>query len=149
MTSPLSLIALLPVLEIILLIAMGAVFGFWFTLAWIIGTAFVGIVLLRRMRGVVQLGRPGDRLNQAASMDPLGMFATWVGAVLLILPGPITDLLGLIFVLPWLRRLTFGVWMAKNLHSIVTKRRSRGQVYEGEVVDVQQERRGVGKDHDK
>ena len=143
MVNPLSLIALLPVIEIVLLIGMGSLFGFWFTLAWIIGTAAVGVYLLRRMRGAFQIGRPLDPVAQSASLDPLGAFATWIGAMLLILPGPLTDVLGLVLVLPWLRKLTFGVWMARNLHTIVTKRNARGQVYEGEVVDVHQERRRV------
>ena len=152
MVNPLSLIALLPVIEILLLIGMGSLLGFWFTLAWIIGTAAVGVYLLRRMRGAFQIGRPLDAVGQSAATDPLGVFATWVGAILLILPGPLTDLLGLVLVLPWLRKLTFGIWMAKNLHTIVTKRNARGQVYEGEIVDVHQERRvirQVDEDHDK
>ncbi len=143
MVNPLSLIALLPVIEIVLLIGMGSLFGFWFTLAWIIGTAAVGVYLLRRMRGAFQIGRPLDPVAQSASLDPLGAFATWIGAMLLILPGPLTDVLGLVLVLPWLRKLTFGVWIARNLHTIVTKRSARGQVYEGEIVDVQQERRVI------
>ncbi len=151
MVNPLSLIALLPVIEIVLLIGMGAVFGFWFTLAWIVGSAIVGVYLLRRMRGAFQIGRPLDAVGQSMATDPLGVFATWVGAILLILPGPLTDVLGLVLVLPWLRKLAFGVWIAKNLHTIVTKRNARGQVYEGEIVDVQKERRvirQVDEDHD-
>ncbi|OZB37823.1 MAG: hypothetical protein B7X44_00550 [Halothiobacillus sp. 15-55-196] len=129
--------ALLPVIEIILLIGMGALFGFWFTLLWIIGTAVVGVYLLRRVRGAA---------------DSLGIFATWVGAILLILPGPLTDLLGLVLVLPWLRKLTFGIWMTKNLHTFVTKRNAGGHVYEGEIVDIHKEHRvirQVDEDHDK
>ncbi|MBD3815467.1 MAG: FxsA family protein [Halothiobacillus sp.] len=152
MVNPLSLIALLPVIEIVLLIGMGALFGFWFTLAWIIGTAAVGVYLLRRIRGSFQIGRPLDAVGQSTVADPLGVFATWVGAILLILPGPLTDALGLVLVLPWLRKLTFGVWMTRNLHTIVTKRKGRGQIYEGEIVEVQQERRvirQVDEDQDK
>lgn len=141
MVNPLSLIALLPVIEIVLLIGMGALFGFWLTVAWIIGTAAVGVYLLRRARGAFQVGRTLD--PQVASVDALGAFATWLGAVLLILPGPLTDVMGLVLVLPWLRKLTFGVWMAKNLHTMVMKRNTRGQVYEGEIVDVQEERRVI------
>lgn len=143
MVNPLSLIALLPVIEIVLLIGMGALFGFWFTVAWIIGTAAVGVYLLRRARGAFQVGRTLDSVDQVSSIDALGAFATWLGAVLLILPGPLTDVIGIVLVLPWLRKLTFGVWMAKNLHTMVMKRNTRGQVYEGEIVDVQEERRVI------
>ncbi|WP_298217716.1 FxsA family protein [Halothiobacillus sp.] len=152
MMNPLSLIALLPVIEIVLLIGMGALFGFWFTLAWIIATAAVGVYLLRRMRGAFQIGSPLDPVAESLPQDPMGTFATWIGAILLILPGPLTDLLGLVLVMPWLRKLTFGVWMARNLHKIVMKRKGHGQIYEGEIVDVQQERRVIRRgdgDHDK
>lgn len=151
MVNPLSLIALLPLIEIILLIGMGALFGFWFTLAWIIGTAAVGVFSLRRMRGAFDIGRPLDVARPPASMDPLGNFATLAGAILLILPGPLTDVLGLVLILPWLRKLTFGVWMARNLHTIVATRNKRGKVYEGEIVDVHDERRitrRIDDDHD-
>lgn len=133
--NPLSFIALLPVIEIVLLIGMGALFGFWFTLAWVIGTAVLGIVILRRLRGKFQMTGALDPGIQSSN-DALGVFAMWIGAVLLILPGPLTDLLGFILVLPWLRRLTFGLWIAKNLHTVVQRRTGRGRVYEGEVVDV-------------
>ncbi len=132
--NPVSFIALLPIIEIVLLIAMGAVFGFWFTVIWILATAALGIILLRLTRLNVrsmQSLASGNSLNPA---DPIGVFATWIGAILLILPGPLTDMIGLILVVPWLRKLTFGIWIAKNIHRVVTRQKTTNSVYEGEVV---------------
>ncbi|MGC8698480.1 MAG: FxsA family protein [Halothiobacillus sp.] len=132
--NPVSFIALLPVIEIVLLIAMGAVFGFWFTVIWIVATAALGIILLRVTRLNVrsmQSMRSGHSLDSA---DPIGIFATWVGAILLILPGPLTDVIGLILVIPWLRKLTFGLWIAKNIHRVVMRQKTTNRVYEAEVV---------------
>lgn len=132
--NPISFIALLPVIEIVLLIAMGALFGFWFTVAWIVLAAAFGIFLLRKTRlnlRSVHAMRSGVAVESA---DPIGLFATWVGAVLLILPGPLTDVLGLVLVVPWLRKLTFGVWITKRVHGVVTRSKYSSRVYEGEVV---------------
>lgn len=132
--NPISFIALLPIIEIVLLIAMGAFFGFWFTVMWIVATAALGIILLRVTRLNVrsmQAMRSGGSLD---SVDPIGIFATWIGAILLILPGPLTDVIGLVLVVPWLRKLTFGIWIAKNIHRVVTRQKTTSRVYEGEVV---------------
>ncbi len=137
--NPILFIALLPIIEIILLIAMGAVFGFWFTLMWILGTAVVGVGLLRTTKGNLRsMGRQRqfDSTNQADSSETLGLFATWLGAILLILPGPLTDFIGLVLIIPWLRRFTFGLWITRNLHRVVMQRSQSSRTYEGEIVET-------------
>ena len=144
--NPLLFIAWLPVIELLLLIAMAALFGFWFTLAWIIGTAVLGVYLLKRVRrrlGAVPGGAAGWRMSpplQAAEMP--GVLASWLGAVLLILPGPLTDLVGFLLVIPVLRELAIGAWVARQAERWMAGRASQGRarqggagrVYEGEVV---------------
>lgn len=139
--NPLLFIAWLPVVELLLLIAMAALFGFWFTLAWIIGTAVLGVYLLKRVRrrlGAVSGGAAGWRMSpplQAAEMP--GVLASWLGAVLLILPGPLTDLLGFLLVIPVLRDLAVGAWAARQAERWMASRARKagaGRVYEGEVV---------------
>jgi UPF0716 protein FxsA len=138
MRSPLLFMGWLPIVELVLLIAMGAAFGFLPTLAWVIGTAVVGIWLLRSagprayQRAVQEAAAAGGQ-GAPVSIDALALFSTWFGAVLLILPGPITDLIGLVLVVPLLRRMTFGLWIAQRLRGVVVER-SGAHVYEGEVV---------------
>lgn len=134
MARPLSVIALLPIVEIVLLIAMGALWGFWFTLGWIVLTAAVGIWLMRSAgpRAIQRMRASGAEAPQLD--DAMGVFVHWVAGVLLILPGPLTDVMGIILAIPLLRRLTIGLWLAKNLHSVVMRRQGAGRVYEGESV---------------
>lgn len=145
MARPLSLIALLPILEIVSLVAMGALWGFWFTLGWIVVTAVIGVWLMRSagpraMQRMRASGAEAPQLN-----DAMGVFAQWVAGLLLILPGPITDVMGIVLAVPLLRRLTFGLWLAKNLHEVVMRRQPSGQVYEGEPVRSQKEGEAVQK----
>lgn len=135
--NPLVFIAWLPVIELLLLIAMAALFGFWFTLAWIIGTAVLGVVLLRRLRQRLGTGSAegaGWRIRPPPGAQMPGMLATWVGAVLLILPGPLTDLIGLLLVIPALRQLTLGLWITRQAERWMNRRPGAGRVYDGEVV---------------
>lgn len=141
MPRPLSLIAFLPIVEIVLLIAMGAALGFWFTLAWVVGTAFVGVWLLRTAgpRAMQRMQASGAGRESAQLNDAMGVFVHWIAGVLLILPGPLTDIMGIILAVPLLRRLTLGLWLAKNLHAVVTRRQGGGRVYEGETVSRESE----------
>lgn len=140
--NPLVFIAWLPVIELLLLIAMAALFGFWFTLAWIVGTAVLGVVLLKRLSqrmgaiaGSSSRGsRPGWRISPPSPTEMPGMVASWVGAVLLILPGPLTDLVGFLLVIPALRQLALGAWVARHAERWASRRQGAGRVYEGEVV---------------
>lgn len=145
MARPLSLIALLPILEIVLLVAMAALWGFWFTLGWIVATAVIGVWLMRSAgpRAIQRMRASGAEAPQIN--DAMGVFAHWVAGVLLILPGPITDVMGVVLAVPLLRRLTFGLWLTKNLHEVVVRRKATGRVYEGESVQRQGEGETVQK----
>lgn len=95
------LFALLPVLELVLLIYIYSHIGLIWTLVWIVGTAFGGAALAklqglrtwRRLQQEVALGRsPGGTL--------LDGFLILLAGLMLIMPGLITDLLGLLLLFP-------------------------------------------------
>lgn len=97
----------LPLVEIGLFVTLGAKLGLWVTLAWVILTGMLGVVLLR----AAALGG-GDGLRrglQEGVHDPLSPLAhralVGVAAVLLILPGFFTDAMGLVLLLPPVRTL--------------------------------------------
>lgn len=96
----LALIAL-PLIEIALFVWVGGRIGVWPVLALVILGALVGIGVLRgRMARLPELARAGT--------DPGALLAggamTALGAFLLILPGFLTDALGLALLLPPVQR---------------------------------------------
>jgi UPF0716 protein FxsA len=102
---------LLPIIEIALFIKVGQTIGLWPTLALVIGAAVLGGVLLRQqglsvlmqLRGNVAAGRmPAQTIADAALIG--------VAAVLLVLPGFLSDVVGLGLLIPPVRR-----WIYKTL----------------------------------
>lgn len=95
----------LPILELWLLLSIGDVIGFWPTVAIALGTAILGAALAKReglkvlasWRGAMAAGRvPDEGLT--------GGLLVLLGAALLITPGVLTDVAGLMLLLPPVRR---------------------------------------------
>jgi UPF0716 protein FxsA len=87
-----------PLVEIGLFVTVGGAIGLWWTLAVVLGTGVLGGVILRnaaRMTGGAGLRDPRQMVLTAARG---GM--TLAAGVLLILPGFLTDALGLILLIP-------------------------------------------------
>lgn len=109
------LILLLPVIELWLMIEIGSEVGALAVIGWLILMIVVGVNLLRyvgasSMLRTAQNMRMGGELPAHALMDNL--FKA-VGAVLLIIPGFLTDLLALLCFIPFIRRLLLKRWLAK------------------------------------
>lgn len=92
-----------PLIEIGLFVEIGGAIGLWPTLGWVLVSAALGIAVLRTQgrEAAMQL-RGGMR-----GIDPLSPLAHGVlkglAGVLLILPGFLTDALGLLLLLPPVR----------------------------------------------
>lgn len=102
----LILIVALPLLEIAVLIKAGAVLGVWATLGIVLGTAFLGVMVFRLQGPGVARRAFGQMRDGAPPLEPLiesGLLA-FAGACL-IAPGLITDTVGLLLLVPPLRRL--------------------------------------------
>ena len=118
---PLPLIILLltvafPLLELAILIKAGAIIGVWATLAIIIGTAILGFTVAREQglgvaRRMVETMRSGE-----PPLEPMmeGMLLMFAGACL-IAPGLITDFIGLVLLVPWLRQWAARTILERNL----------------------------------
>ncbi len=117
----------LPLVEIGLFVTLGAKLGLWLTLAWVVLTGVLGVLLLK---GMAVGGRDSLRRGfQEGLQDPLSPLAqralVGVAAVLLILPGFFTDALGLVLLLPPVRALIVrGV--AGRMRGVVVMRRGPG-----------------------
>lgn len=104
MWFPIALLAW-PLIEIALFVTVGGAIGLWATLGIVIGTGVLGVWLIRR-----QGMKAGEGLRQAmaARRDPGARLAETVLAMgsglLLILPGFLTDGLGLLLLIPAVRR---------------------------------------------
>jgi len=103
---------LLALIEIWLIIQVGAVLGAFATLALMLFTAVLGISLVRS-QGLKTLMAAQQRLaqGQAPAGEMLQGLLLAVAGGLLILPGFFTDLLGLLLLQPTLRRYLIARWL--------------------------------------
>ncbi len=114
--SILLIVAGLTMVEVWLLLTVGALLGTGWTFVWILATFLLGLFLLR-VQGVHSLLKIHRRLiaETIPGRELLELVLIAVGAGLLILPGFFTDFLGLVLFLPpvrWiLRDLTLRILM--------------------------------------
>lgn len=106
---------LLPALELWLMIAIGGEVGALAVIGWLVGMIIVGINLLRYL-GASSMLRAAQGMQRGGALPAQsladGLFKA-IGAVLLIVPGFITDALAILCFIPWVRGLLLKRWMAK------------------------------------
>ena len=138
MNTVLLLIILVPILEIYLFIKIGSQIGAFTTISLIFFTAIIG-VFYARYEGLNTLKSGVSQLykNQMPLFELMSGAALAVAAILLILPGFATDILGFLIIFPLTRKLIF---------KLVTKKgKDKDEVYikddliEGEFVDKDNE----------
>lgn len=113
---------LIPMLELYLLIKIGTVMGALNTLALVILTGFVG-AYLARMQGMQTMLRVRSQLQQGImpAEDLIDAVIIFVAGIVLLTPGLLTDIAGLLLLFPtsrfyfkrWLRR-KFDRWIQKT-----------------------------------
>jgi len=110
MISPLQLASMLilivlPFVEITLLILVGQWIGLWPTLGLLVLSAFAGMAVIRR-QGLSMFSRMFDTMGRGglgvASL--VDSYAVILAGCLLIIPGFATDALGLVLLIPPVRR---------------------------------------------
>ena len=116
-------LAAVPILEIVLLVKLGQWLGVWPTVAIVIFTALLGTYVLHR-QGFKVLNRVME--SMAAGKPPVGpaidgAFLMSAG-ILLIAPGVITDLIGLLLLIPPLRHAVAAWSVRRFLRSAVVVR---------------------------
>ena len=138
MNTALLLIILIPVIEIYLFIKIGSQIGAFTTISLIFFTAIIG-VFYARYEGLNTLKSGVSQLykNQMPLFELMSGAALAVAAILLILPGFATDILGFLIIFPLTRKLIF---------KLVTKKgKNKNEVYikddliEGEFEDKDNE----------
>jgi UPF0716 protein FxsA len=95
----------IPLIELALLVWLGARLGFWPTMALVIATGLAGAVLAKLAGAQViwQIRREvlAGRVPVSHMLDGLLVL---VGGIVLLTPGLLTDLLGFALLVPWSRR---------------------------------------------
>ncbi|NIB40008.1 FxsA family protein [Pseudomaricurvus alkylphenolicus] len=105
----LFLFIVMPIVEMWVLIEVGAVIGALPTIGLVLLTAMIGLALLRR-QGISTLTRANRRMEAGelpAQEMVEGIFLA-VGGALLLTPGFITDAIGMSCLIPGLRQLVIG-----------------------------------------
>jgi UPF0716 protein FxsA len=134
MNSILLTIILVPVVEIYLLIKIGSQIGAITTILLIFITAIVGVYYAKYeglntlKSGFLQLRR-----NQAPTFEMLSGAAIAFGALLLIIPGFVTDIIGFFIILPITRKLIFYKF-AKKFNKNENK---KNNFIDGEFEDIE------------
>ena len=123
----------IPALEILLLIKIGGHIGALSTVALIFFTALMGIYFAK-IQGIQTLksGMINLYQNKIPVYEMISGASIAFAALLLIIPGFLTDFIGFLFLIPFTRKLVFSLAF-KN--SPKPKDNNQNQTIEGEVID--------------
>lgn len=114
----------LPLIEIALFVVIGGAIGLWLTLAWVVGSAVLGVLILKRVARLGPISFTGDVRALRDPASPIARRAlTIVAALMLILPGFFTDTLGLLLLLPPVQRAIVG-FFARRVRNDGTARQT-------------------------
>lgn len=123
MNTVLLTIILVPIIEIYLFIKIGSQIGAFNTISLIFITAIIGIVYAR-YEGLNTLKSGFSQLvkNEIPAYELISGAAIAFAALLLILPGFATDIIGFLFVFPFTRNLFFGRLIRKYKKDTISKK---------------------------
>jgi len=136
MNSVLIALILVPVVEIYLFIKIGGQIGAFNTISLIFITAIIG-VFYARYEGLNTLRSGFSQLikNEAPIYEIISSAAIAFAALLLIVPGFATDLLGFLLIFPLTRKLFFG----KIISKFKSKTKIKKPYIDGEFEDIEEE----------
>jgi UPF0716 protein FxsA len=118
------LFTLLPFIDLWVLLEIGRAIGFWPTVALAVGTGIAG-AWLAKTEGL-RVVRAWQRALEEGRMPEEGILSGMLvlaGAALLVTPGVITDVIGLVLLFPPTRRLA-----AEGLRRYLTRRMREGRI---------------------
>ena len=136
MNSVLVTLILIPILEIFLFIKIGGQIGAFNTISLIFVTAIIG-VFYARYEGLNTLRTGLNQLikNEIPAYEMISGAAIAFAAILLIIPGFATDLIGFLLIFPLTRKLLFG----KFVKDFKGGTKTRKPYIEGEFEDIDED----------
>ena len=134
MNTLLLSIILIPIIEIYLFIKIGSQIGAFKTIFLIFFTAVVGVYYARHEGlNTIKSGLTNMVKDQIPAYELISGAAIAFAAILLIIPGFATDVLGFLLIFPPTRKLLFSR-MSKNYES---KKTEKNNFIEGEFEDIE------------
>ena len=136
MNSIFLAIILVPVIEIYLLIKIGSQIGAITTILLIFSTAIIGIYYAKYeglntlKSGFVQLSK-----NETPAYEVISGAAIAFAALLLIIPGFVTDLIGFLLIFPFTRKFFFNKFSKKFSKG----KNKKNNFIDGEFEDIEDE----------
>jgi UPF0716 protein FxsA len=123
------LFIVVPIAELALIIQIGSLIGVWWTIALLIADSILGALLMRhqgraawrRFQAVIAEGRVPARETIDGAM-------VIFGGALLLTPGFITDIFGLVFLLPPTRAVLRRVLVARFAHRMTSGMTTSGPI---------------------
>ena len=136
MNTVLITIILVPIIEIYLFIKIGGQIGAFTTISLIFITAVIGIIYAR-YEGLNTLKSGFSQLvkNELPAYEIISGAAIAFAALLLIIPGFATDVLGFLLIFPFTRKIIFGRFSDKCKDETKNKK----PYIEGEFEDIEED----------
>jgi len=138
MNSLLLIIIGIPILEIAVMIKIGQEIGTFNTILIIFFTAIVGIYYAK-VEGIntIKAGMVNLYKNKIPFYEILSGASIAIAAVLLILPGFISDAIGFLFLVPFTRKLIISLWL-KNKYK--NNPRNKEDIIDAEIIVEKKEK---------
>ncbi len=126
-----------PLVEIALFVTLGGWLGLWLTLVTVLGTGIAGVALMR-WRGLRAMADVRGQVRQMANPLPLvaDQAVFMLAAMLLILPGFLTDFLGLLLLIPPVRA-TLIAGLARRMPLPTAGVRRSSDVIDAEFTEIE------------
>ena len=127
-------IILIPIVEIYLFIKIGTNIGAFNTISLVFVTAIIGVVYAR-YEGLNTLRSGFTQLikNESPAYEIISGAAIAFAALLLIIPGFATDMIGFLLILPLTRKLIFG----KIFKNVEMKKETKKDYIDGDFEDIE------------
>ena len=138
MNTLLLIIIGLPILEITLMIKIGQQIGAFNTILIIFFTAIVG-VSYAKIEGVntIRAGMTNLYKNKVPFYELISGASIAVAAVLLILPGFISDIIGFFLLIPFTRKIIINLFLKNNYKKNI---KDDENIIDAEIIDEKKEK---------
>ena len=138
MNSLLLLIVGLPILEIAVMIKIGQQIGTFNTILIIFFTAIVGIYYAK-VEGLntIKAGMVNLYKNKIPFYEILSGASIAIAAILLILPGFISDTIGFLFLVPFTRKIIINLWLRNKYKN---NSQNEKDIIDAEIIEEKKEK---------